>query len=60
MSNRDPRPLADDTPLRREWRPSELETAWNYCRHDWGRFLKLLVWIDALHAAPAGTGEHHE
>jgi hypothetical protein len=34
--------------IQRAWKPSELSGLWDFCQHDFARFLKLLVWLDQL------------
>ncbi len=35
-------------PLKRQYDPATLQEIFNFCQHDFDRFLRLLVWLEDL------------
>ncbi len=41
-------PKRSERYIRRAWTPTQLNEIWEFCQHDFARFLKMLVWLDKL------------
>jgi hypothetical protein len=37
-----------DLPITRRYTPNQLRDIWEFVRHDFGAFIELLLWLDAL------------
>ena len=40
--------------IQRRYTPDDLRSLWDFCQHDFERFLELLVWLETLPAKDHG------